>query len=265
MTMVSPPFGSRLLSVYPSSASSNSTSASNKHRRHQVNEQSDSMTGYSTDREDWDDPSVMPVQSLTSKRKSCSSDNGCTKRRTTIEQHFAASCVKEDLKLAGKAYIRIDKSKKTHTIGTVSINLKGVQLVHSNDPNSPISSSSTSTTKSSTFDYDHLMSACFDSYGYQAPGCSTASVNSLESTRSASSLSDDTEIDESYANDAGSAPTFLLPPLLEDSVVLKVDPQKVSTGIGTCYMISSSATALTLEDMLCLSKKARYVSFQRDW
>lgn len=244
ITMVSPS-STRLLSGYNSCNSSN---VSSKKRPPSSN-----GTGYSADREE---TSVFPPLvsiDLHGGRRGSSDLNGCQKRRKKNELQFAALSAKADLARAGKTYPMIDRNKeKTISTNGSIINLKGLNLIHSQEFDMPIFSSSSSA--NNTFvDYQMMVAACHDSY--RQP--SKIASSSQDSDRSSStSWVSGTQSEAVRSNTNGSSPAFLIPPLLEDSLTSsKTD--KSSPLTSTCHIISSSATAVTMSDMLQLSTKAR--------
>ena len=256
--MVSP-LSTRLMSGSNSSSSNNSS----KKRPASSNGKLDSLTGYSADREGTSDFPPLVSIDLYGGRRGSSGLNGCQKRRKKNELQFAALSAKADLARAGRTYPMIDRNKETtsSTNGS-SIDLNGVNLIHSQEFEMPTFSSSSSA-NNSFVDYQLMVTACHDSYRHNTLQPNTEEnktrLSSQDSDRSSStSCVSGTESEAVRSNTNGSSPVFLIPPLLEDSLrSSKTDPCKSSPLTGTCHIISSSATSVTMSDMLQLSTKAR--------
>jgi hypothetical protein len=247
------PLNTRLMSGYNSSNNSN---ASSRKRPASSNGKLGSLTGYSADREETSDFPPLVSIGLHGGRRGSSDLNGCQKRRKKNELQFAALSAKADLARAGMTYPMIDrnKGKSTSTNGS-NISLKGTNLIYSQEFDMPTFSPNSSE-KNTFVDYQQMVTACHDSYRHNTLKMKSSSQDSNRSSRT--SWASGTENEPVSSNAEGSSPVFLIPPLLEDSLrSSKADPCKSSPLTSTCNIISSSATAVTMSDMLQLSMKAR--------
>lgn len=264
--MVSP-LSTRLMSGYTSSNSScnSSSNASSKKRPASSNGKLDSITGYSADGEETSGfPPLASIDLQEEHRGSSDLNGGFQKRRKKNELQFAALSAKADLARAGKTYPTIDRNKEkmTSTNGSI-INLKGVNLIHSKEFEMPTFSSSSSA-KNMFVDYQMMVAACHDSYRHDTlrPNTEESKISSSlqdSDRRSSTSWVSDAESEACHSNNTnGSSPVFLIPPLLDDSLMSsKTEPCKSSPLTSACHIISSSATAVTMSEMLQLSTKAR--------
>ena len=223
-----------------------------------------SISGYSADREE---PSVSPpvvsIDLLSSCQKNANRDtDACPKRRKRNELEFAAASVKADLARAGIEYTEINKNiEKTTCLKDISISLKGVQLIHSNDFKSSLVTSSISGA-SSIYDYQLMARSCRDAYPHgdlSQLKSSKSFAESQDSDRSTSSVSD-TESDSGSSNGNLNQTTVLfLPPLLDDSFeTSKASNLPLSNISGSCNIISCSTNAVTMGEAMQLSTTARY-------
>jgi hypothetical protein len=261
----------RLMSGYRSSNNSCSSSsmASSKKRPASSNGKVDSFTGYSGYSADREETSAFPPLvsiDLHDGRRGSSDLNCSQKRRKKNELQFAALSAKSDLARAGRTYPTIDRNKeKTTSTNGSNINLKGMSLIHSQEFDMPTFSASSSA-KNTFVDYELMVAACHDSYRHDILRPNTEEnmmtpspqdYNRRRRSRS-TSLAIGTESEAGCSSTNGSSPVFLIPPLLEDSLrSSKTDPCKSSPLTSTCHIISSSATAVTMSDMLQLSTKAK--------
>jgi hypothetical protein len=254
---------SALNTISPSGYSS-SSNASSKKRAASFDGKLDSFTGYYADCEETSDFPLLVSTDLPGGRRGSSDLNGCQKRRKKNELQIAALSAKADLARAGKIYPTIDRNKETTTsTNGLSLNLKGVNLIHSKEFNMP-TFSSTSSAKNAFVDYQLMVAACHDSYRHDTLWLNTEAGSKISSCsqdadRSRRTLRvNDTECEAGRSNTNASSPVFLIPPLLEDSLrSSKTDSYKSSPLTSTCHIMSSSATAVTMSDMLQLSTKAR--------
>ncbi|CAJ1931768.1 unnamed protein product [Cylindrotheca closterium] len=217
---------------------------------------SSSNSGYSADREGHHSP--PPVLSIDfngrTKRKH-DSDSRCPKRLKQNEMQYAASTISADLKRAGKEVERFDKEiKKTSRVKGATIRLDRVKLLMSGEAEDVSLESNVSAT-ASLLDYEMLVKACFDVYPSSFP-CFPATQE--KSDRSTSSVSD-TESDSVSSNSGNQS--LVIPPLLEDSLrAAKQGPTMANISLRSCNVISCPSNAVTMTEMLQLSKTPRLVT-----
>eukprot|EP00536_Pseudo-nitzschia_multiseries_P003940 jgi/Psemu1/284745/fgenesh1_pg.63_\ len=268
---------SRLFAGSRGSSSSNASpqnkrnaSGSMKSRNGLANDKNDSsVSGYSADR---DCPSYPPVVSINLHSKSKASFRGealaCPKRRKKNEMQFVANTVKADLARAGKEFKTVDKNLQRSTIlKDLNINLKNhVRLLHSSDVTQSLVPSSDVVQKSTIAEYAALINMV--SGFYPSKPSRMSDIKSFEralpagqniwSEPSSSSVSD-------TLSDSGSDNTNnSLPPLLEGSLDPSIKQVKkkdrVITTADPSNNISSVSNAITMTEILQLSKTARVVT-----
>lgn len=192
--------------------------------------------------------------------------HGCPKRRKKNELQFAAASVKADLARAGIVFPEMNKnSENTRLLGDdVNISLKGVRLMHSNYIRNPLISSNVSA-QCSAFDYAALAIACRESY---PDHCSqvkhleksfTASPATQDSNTSTSSVSDSASESADCNGNAANRP-LIISPLVEDCLESGKRKRAAYGGAETCHVVACAANAVTMGEMLQLSKKARLVA-----
>eukprot|EP00980_Cylindrotheca_fusiformis_P002228 scaffold517_cov119-Cylindrotheca_fusiformis.AAC.11 len=247
------------------SNSSNQSKGSSRKRMHGSSNgrPESSISGYSADREGLSaSPPVNSIDFHGRETGRHASENKCTKRQKRCELQYAASIVKADLARAEKEMPQLDKhAKKTSRLGKVSIDLTGVELLYSNEVKSPFVTSSLSA-ECSLYDYESLSRACADSYptsfsllsnekGFSAPQSSDNSTSSVS----------DIETESNSSNTNAGSQSLLIPPLLEDSFDDTTKPAPLlNIKITSCNILSSPYNAVTMTEMLQLSKNARLVT-----
>lgn len=224
-----------------------------------------SESGYSADREEQSiSPPLVSIDLLGVGRENVPRDTSpCPKRRKRNELEYAVSSVKADLARAGIELPEIEKEMQTTAlVGDASINLKGVRLMHSSDFETPFVTSNVSS-QTSIFDYEQLSKAC---WGYYPNDLSQLTHNKVsltsaqeDSDRSISSVSG-SESDSGDSNgNTGNQAVLFIPPLLDDSCAPDTQARPISTITGSCNIISCATNAVTMSEVLQLSKVARYV------
>ena len=253
-----------------------------------------SSSGYSADKEE---PSVSPpLNSIdlfsVSRTSNPREANNCPKRRKRNELEFAATSVKADLARAGTDFRKIQQNKKeTSCLGDVTINLKGVELVFSNQVDKPLVSSNVSATTTS-IDFQSLALACWDAYptleaieetrmktDIAAVSKAVSSAFSQDqdqesSDRSTSSVSD-TESDSVESSGNGTSTSkggtssstktstsdkvLFIPPNLDDYLKKGKQSKRITLAEPgrPCNIIVSPSNSVTLDQVLELSKTAR--------
>jgi hypothetical protein len=248
-------------SLFAFSGDSSSRIKGSNRKRPIPSRQESSVSGYSADREE---PSVSPpvvsIDLLGVGRKNVPRDtNACRKRRKRNLLEFSASSVKADLVRAGIVLPKMDKDIETTTcLGDVSIDLKGVRLMHSSEFEPPLVTSNVSA-QSSVFDYAQLTKACWDYYPNVLSQLkhSKGLASAQDSVRSTSSVSD-TESDSGASNgNAVNHAVLFVPPRLDDSHAPDKQARPTSTISGSCNIISCATNAVTMSEVLQLSKIAR--------
>jgi hypothetical protein len=253
---------SRLLSSSVDSICSSHESSQKRQMTNQSQTRPDtSVSGYSADREETSaSPPVVSIDLLGNFRRNGLRDpNGCPKRRKINELQFVASSVKADLAMAGVEFKVIDKYlKKATSRGGQSIDLSGGRLMYSKDVEPPVVSPSVSV-QSLDYDYAALAFACSSAYSNCTSQLrqNTGFPTSQDSVRSTSSVSD-TESDsgDSNTNEKNAPQVLSIPALFEGS--LDADKQaKPELNSSSCHIVSCAANAVTMGEMLQLSKTAR--------
>ena len=254
--MVSP-LSSRLFASEDSISSSKGSSQ----KRSISTKPESSLSGYSADREEkWKSPPVVSIDLLERCRKNESRDrDACPKRRKRNELVFAASNVKADLARAKEEIPKKNKDiERTTCLGDIDIDLKGVRLMYSSDFKMPITTSNVSA-QTSTFDYESLAKACLESYPKNLSHLKHAKdfVTTQDADSITSSVSDiESDSGDSNGNaNAGPQAVHFIPPLLEDSE--KLSQSVPSTNVGSCNVISCASNAVTMSEVMQLSKVAR--------
>lgn len=187
----------------------------------------------------------------------------CPKRRKRIEMQFAASSVKTDLERAGVALKTMNKDiESSDSPGGITINLKGVRLIHSPEVDGPLVSSNVAE-KATVADYQILMKAVSGSYPpitqrTMSFDRSSSMQDTTSSDQSTSSVSD-TESDSGCDNINSTTNHILfIPPLVEDTLdQSNIANQAVTECSSSCNVISCASNAVTMSEMLQLSSSAR--------
>ena len=235
-----------------------------------VNDKNESsVSGYSADREG---PSIYPpFVSINLHSNTKFSTRGepskCPKRRKKNEMQFAATTVKADLARAAMEFKTIDKDIERSTIlKEMDINLKDrVQLVHSGDISGPLVPPSNIGRKSTVSDYAALISAV--SGFYPSKSTRMSDIKSFERTLptrqitwSEPSTSSVSDAFSDSGSDNTNSPVPSISPLLEDSLdpSNKQAKKKNNTPVNTSNDISFISNAITMTEILQLSKTARY-------
>lgn len=260
---------SRLLSGSGDSSSSYGGSGSSGQKRKLLTASGQSIrpdysvSGYSADREE--SSSSPPMVSIDLDGKEAKHDsvremNSCPKRQRRNQLQFAASSVKADLARAGYEFSTVDpKIESTTTLGPVTINLKGVKLMHSKEFQK-IPFASTGRVAGSLYDYQALALACSGSYPHDANRSALSSKvvsSNQDSDRSTSSVSEsDTESVTSKSNSAQDT-SIVIPPIFNDAVDEATLPR--SEDISSCNIISSNNSTVTMCESLALTKTPRCV------
>jgi hypothetical protein len=227
-----------------------------------------SVSGYLGDKED---PSVnRPVYSIDwqsdrDKKNNSPTDTTTNKRQKTNTAHFAATTAKDDLDRAGmefKTFDRDNEEVKAPGSLDVTINLKGVRLMHSKEVTGPLIFSNVSA-QCTVGEYEALSHAVSESYPSSAGGCLKSFEASPERQDNVSSDSQSTSSVTDTESDSGSEninnglnnQIFLIPPLVEDS--LDVNKTNKFQPMSTCNVISCASNATTMAESLQLSTDPR--------
>eukprot|EP00525_Craspedostauros_australis_P001921 CAMPEP_0198120322 /NCGR_PEP_ID=MMETSP1442-20131203/28648_1 /TAXON_ID= /ORGANISM="Craspedostauros australis, Strain CCMP3328" /LENGTH=398 /DNA_ID=CAMNT_0043778955 /DNA_START=204 /DNA_END=1400 /DNA_ORIENTATION=+ len=266
--MVSP-ISARLLTGDYSSSNSNSSNGSFRSKRpsssmRRKSRKNDSVSGYSADKEESSNSTLTPpMVSIDlyagSKRSNMSNMHSCPKRRKNCERQFAASSVRADLARAGMMYPELPTEKTfTTRVGGHSINLDGVRLVRSKDfdPLQPTCNFPCEQTMSYYQDLINQTLKTYTAFMSREKEMMQAQDSDSGSTYSMS----DTETDSVTSSPRSSTPVFVLPLRLDDVTKERsTDSSSKRSTLDTCHVISSHASAITMTDMLQLSRTPRLI------
>lgn len=255
---------SRLLACSRNSNSSTTGSGGSGRKRSLVTSgqsvrPDNSLSGYSADREESSSSPPFSIDvSNGATHDNMREMNNCPKRQRRNELQFAASSVKADLARAGYEFSTVDPTiENTTMLGSATINLKGVRLVHSKAfQMMPIVT--TNAVAGSPYDYQALALACFESYPSNLSRSTLSNKDvssSRDSVRSTSSVSEsDTESVTSKSN-SDDYTSMMIPPLYKDETEEDfIDRYREST---SCHVVSSESSAVTMSESLTLTKTPR--------
>jgi len=253
-----PPLSSRQMAGLDSNSSSTGSANSGQKRRLASVRHDNSLSGYSADREESSiSPPMISIDLGGEQRHhSVREMNSCPKRQKKNELQFSAASVRADLARGGFEYSTVSPEiEKTTTLGSVSINLKDIKLVHSADFDKK-TIMATSGLIGSTYDYQALALACWESYPMRSKLSTKVDPSPQDDSESTSSVSESDMDSVSSKNNPGAS--IDIPPLFKEDVL--ETNVAIPTGSGSCSVVSSANSTMTMSKSLALTTTPRLLA-----